>query len=110
MKPSLTILMIFLLTTVAVACTGSPVAEKESKDRADASSTLSQVVLEVPTIWCWTCLSRVAASAKSVSGVKAVEFDNQTVTVTYDPEQITPDAIVEAIERRGDRVTKVTKL
>jgi len=41
-----------------------------------------------------------------------VKFDKQIiqrVIVTYGPEQTTPDAIVEAIERRGDRV-KVTKI
>lgn len=110
MKLSLTFLMIVFLILGTVACTGSITAEKGAKDSTDPSSALSQVVLEVPTIWCWTCEPRVAASAKSVPGVKAVEFDGQTVTVTYDPEQTTPDAIVKAIERGGDRVTKVTEL
>ena len=42
-----------------------------------------------------------------------VKFDKQRikrVIVTYDPVQTTPDAIVEAIEKRGDRVTTVTEL
>ncbi len=42
-----------------------------------------------------------------------VKFDNQRiqrVIVTYDPVQTTPDAIVEAVEKRGDRVANVTKL
>ncbi len=41
-----------------------------------------------------------------------VDFDNQRiqiVIVTYDPEQTNPDAIVEAIEKHGDRVVRVTK-
>jgi len=110
MKLSLVFFIILWLTLGTVACSGSPGVQKETEDSVDASSALSQVVLEVPTISCWTCEPRVAASAKSVSGVKAVEFEGQTVTVTYNPEQATPDAIVEAIEGRGDRVTKVTKL
>ena len=52
----------------------------------------------------------MAASVRSVPGVEAVEFDGQTVTITYNPEQATQDTIVEAIERRGDKVTKITKL
>jgi len=42
-----------------------------------------------------------------------MEFDRQIiqkVIVTYDPTLTTPDAIVEAIEERGDKVTKVSKL
>ncbi len=123
MKLSLVFLIILFLTVGALACSGSPDAQKEGKGNVDAptaqmeikssvdgSSALSRVVLEVPTIWCRTCEPRVAASAKSVPGVETVEFDGRTVTVTYNPEQTTPDAIVEAIEGRGDKVVKVTKL
>ena len=39
-----------------------------------------------------------------------VKFDNQRMIVSYDPVQTTPDAIVEAIEKRGDRVAKAIKL
>jgi len=71
MKLSLTFLMILFLTLVATACSSSPDAQKEGKSSVEASSALSRVVLEVPTIWCWTCEPRVATSAKSVPGVKA---------------------------------------
>jgi len=36
-----------------------------------------------------------------------VEFDGQMVTITYDSAQTSPQAIVEAIEERGDKVAKV---
>ncbi len=123
MKLSLVFLIILFLTLGTVACSGSPAAQKEAEDSVDASSalsqaedsvdassTLSQVVLTVPTMVCFACEFGVAASAKSVPGVEAVEIYGWTVIVTYDPEQATPDAIVEAIEDSGDRVTKVTKL
>ncbi len=42
--------------------------------------------------------------------LESVKFDGQTATITYNPEQATPDAIVEAIEAGGDTATKVTKL
>ncbi len=110
MKLSLTLLMILLLTLGTVACSGSPAAQKEAKDSVDASFALSRVVLEVPTIWCSACQPRVEASAKSVPGVKDVKFAIEGVVVTYDPTETTPEAIVEAIEKGGDKVTKVTEL
>lgn len=48
-----------------------------------------------------------------MAGVVGVEFDRgklQTVVVTYDPAQTTPEAIVEAIEQRGDRVSRVSQV
>lgn len=72
-------------------------------------SSLRKVALEVPTISCSSCQARVKASAKSVPGVKVVRFENQTVIVSYDPQQTTPDTIVEAIKRGGDKVRKVTE-
>lgn len=102
--------MLVLLLFGLVTCGGgAPSASEKAGTSGTKNSSLSQVVLEVPTISCWTCEPRVAASAKSVPGVRAVEFDGQTVTVTYNPEQTTPEAIVEVIEAGGDRVTKVTK-
>ncbi len=108
MKLSLVFLIILFLTLGTVACSGSPAAQKEAEDSADASSALSEVVLEVPTISCSDCELRVEASAKSVPGVKAVFFylPTKTITVIYDSEQTTPDAIVEAIEAGGDIVIK----
>lgn len=42
-----------------------------------------------------------------------MEFDQemlQTVVITYDSALTTPDAIVEAIEGRGDRVSAVSQV
>ncbi len=110
MKLGIVLLVGVFLSLVAVACSGFTDIEKESDSGLDEDSTLSKVALEVPTIWCSRCQPRVEASAKSVLGVREVRFDNQTVIVIYDPEQTIPDAIVDAIERGGDRVTKVTDL
>jgi len=106
---------LLVLTTVALlASCGSPAASGGAPSNGNGSSpTLSQIALEVPTIWCSTCRPRVEASARSVPGVSDVQFDNQViqrVVITYDPGNTTPDAIVEAIEKGGDKVAKVTKL
>ena len=45
-------------------------------------------------------------------GVREVKFDEkriQRVAVIYDPSQTTPEAIVQAIEMRGDKVTEVIR-
>lgn len=42
-----------------------------------------------------------------------IQFDKQSiqkVVITYDPEQTSPETIVEAIESRGDRIAKVVTL
>lgn len=97
---------IFLLS----GCGGPAIPSSEASNVSGTSASLSKVALEVSTIWCSTCRFRVEASAKSVPGVAEVQFDKQTVIVIYDPTQTTPDAIVEALERGGDRVTKATEL
>ncbi len=110
MKLRLGLLMILFLTLGVMACSDSSDTQNESKSSVESNAALSKVALEIPSIWCVTCKPRVGASAKSVPGVREVKFDNQTVAITYDLTQTTPDAIVEAIERRGDKVTKVTNL
>ena len=84
----------------------------ETSSGAGSNSSLSMVALEVPTIWCSTCKPRVEKSTRSVPGVKDVKFDEeriQIVVVSYDPSQTTPQAIVEAIEKGGDKVSKVVE-
>ncbi len=51
MKLSLVFLMILFLALGAVACSGSPTAQKEIKSSVNGSSALSRVALEVSTIF-----------------------------------------------------------
>ncbi|MBI2304762.1 MAG: heavy-metal-associated domain-containing protein [Chloroflexi bacterium] len=79
---------------------------------AGTNPSLSEVALEVPTIWCSDCKLRVEKSIRGVPGVKEVKFDAlriQVVVIAYDTAQTTPQTIVEAIERGGDKVTQTTK-
>lgn len=110
-KSGLVLLFIVVVVVlIATACDSSESSVDYRPDSSGDNSTLSRVALEVPTIWCFTCQPRVEASAKSVSGVTDVKFDDQTVIITYDSTQTSPEAIIQAIERGGDRVTKVTDL
>jgi copper chaperone CopZ len=109
---ALAITLVLTAALLLASCGGSVASGGAAGDSPGSSPTLRQIALEVPTIWCSACQPRVEASARSVPGVKDVQFDKQViqrVVITYDPEQTTPDAIVQAIERGGDRVTRVTK-
>lgn len=111
MRLLVTILILIVSTSLFLGgCGGPPPSQERRGGNTGVNPALSRVVLEVPTIWCSSCQPRVEANAKGVPGVKALEFDNQTVIVTYDPKQTAPDAIVRAIEKGGDKVTRITQL
>lgn len=50
MKQILALLIVLLLTLGAIACSGSPTAQKEIESSIESDSTLSKVALEVSTI------------------------------------------------------------
>lgn len=110
-----TVITATLLPTVVLllaSCGGSTASDERQSAASGDDTSLREVVLEVPTIWCGSCKPRVEASARNVPGVQDVKFDEriiQRVVVTYDSSQTTPRAIVEAIEKRGDRVTVVSE-
>ncbi len=51
MKLRLGLLMILFLMLGATACSGSPDAQMESGSSIEGNSTLSEVALEVPTVF-----------------------------------------------------------
>lgn len=106
------ILMAVFIILVATACTA--LASQQQRDGASiqAGSEPKQVVLEVSTITCTGCWSRVEASARSVATVIDVKFDKyriQRVTIMYDAAQTNSDTIIIAIERNGDKVIEISQ-
>lgn len=102
------ILTVVFLVLLATACTAS-IGQQKDGAAIQASSNLKELSLEVSTITCTGCWPRVGASARSVSGVLDVRFDQdriQKVTIVYDAAQTNPAAIIAAIEKRGDRVVE----
>lgn len=92
------------------ACGGTGTSGSQANKSNVSNSSFKEVTLEVPTIWCSTCKLRVETSSRSVPGVREVRFDTQRIEIvyiTYDSGQTSPQAIVEAIERGGDKVSKV---
>ncbi|MBI4282505.1 MAG: heavy-metal-associated domain-containing protein [Chloroflexi bacterium] len=98
---------------VLPGCSGSLSGAGGANGAASSGAFLSQVTLEIPTISCSGCWPRIEASARNVSGVKEVKFDEeriQRVIIVYDSSQMSPEAIVAAIEKRGDKVTSMTEV
>jgi copper chaperone CopZ len=73
----------------------------ETSEKAKAEATTS--VFEVTGMTCGGCEVGVRRVVKKLEGVEEVEASHKegTTTVTYDPEQVGPEDIIEAIEELG---------
>jgi P-type Cu+ transporter len=69
-----------------------------------------QLTLPVLGMTCANCVAAVERSAKKVPGVQdaVVNFASEKVTVSYDPAEAEPRAVVERIERAGYTVPTAT--
>ena len=67
------------------------------------ASTAKTVTLDVKNMTCDLCPITVKKSLEKLSGVSAVEidFDNKTVTVTFDPDKTQPEALTKATTNAG---------
>ena len=59
--------------------------------------------LDVPTVHCRSCKLNIEETLDELHGVGTsdVDLDACTVTVSYDPGTVSPDAIVKSIEQAG---------
>ena len=58
--------------------------------------------LPVQGLGCQNCINRVYNSLLRVDGVLVCTFDELTAVVAYDPQQITPSDLVEAVATAGN--------
>ncbi len=86
--------------------TGQKAASEVANTDASKQATASYVV---PTITCPSCNARVEASASKEPGVLNVRFEDQDVTVAYDPNKTNPEKIAKAIRKGGDTVRPVSE-
>jgi copper chaperone CopZ len=73
---------------------------------AGASGTqVKTVVIPVEGMVCVACAATVKGALKSIAGVSHVEvnLEKRTAQVTYAPDKLSPDRLVEAINKRGYR-------
>ena len=73
-----------------------------SDDALLAQSVPAQVSFYVPTMMCAGCQYRVGGSIRQAPSILDVAFAGQDVTITYDPNLVTPEAIEAAVEAAGD--------
>lgn len=73
-----------------------------SGDAFLAQSAPAQVAFHVPTMVCFGCQYRVEGSIWQAPGILDVVFAGRDVTITYDPNLVTSEAIEAAIEVTGD--------
>lgn len=108
-KLSALLFIIIGISLVAGACNKSP---SNAQTGSVADSVFKELVLEIPTITCIGCRSRVEASARSVSGVMDVKFDRKSTTkviIVFDPAQTSPSVIIKSIEENGDKVVELSQ-
>lgn len=59
--------------------------------------------ISVPEVHCGHCVSSIEGALGPMAGVQAasVDLESRSVTVTYDADTVTRDALVTAIEDQG---------
>jgi len=59
--------------------------------------------ITVPEIHCEHCKTSIEGALNPIQGVRAASIDIavRAVTVDYDPDAVTPEALIEVIEEQG---------
>lgn len=101
-------LALFLTGSALVCCCGSISAEPAT---SVASEKQDQVVIPVKGMTCAGCSAAVRVAVKRLDGVVSVEVDHEkaSATVVRNPEKVTVEQIVEAINRTGFKASPPEK-
>lgn len=69
------------------------------------------VVTTVPQMHCASCENKIKGNLRFEKGVKQIDCDipKQTVTIIYDGEKTTPEAIIQSFGKFGYKATEVKK-
>ena len=67
------------------------------------------VVTTQPQMHCENCEKKIKGNLRFEKGVKQIEtnINEQRVTITYDAEKTTPDAIIQSFDKFGYKATEV---
>lgn len=67
---------------------------------------MTEETIAVPEIHCGHCKAAIEGALQPLEGVQdaTVDVANTTVAVTYDPERVTRESLVTAIEEQGYEV------
>ena len=69
------------------------------------------VVTTLPQMHCASCENKIKGNLRFEKGVKEIQCDipKQMVTITYDAEKPTPEAIIQSFGKFGYKATEVKK-
>ena len=72
-------------------------------EEPEPSADVETLTVSVPEMDCPSCAGKVENSVRKLDGITAVDpqITTGTLTVSHDPEETTPDAIADRIERAG---------
>lgn len=103
MKSRRILIGILSVAVLAIAAAVSLRAADQSGSEDEAATATS--VFDVQGMTCGGCEVAVKRVVKKLDGVGEVEASHREgrATVTYDPSKVTPEKIVQAIERLGYR-------
>ncbi len=109
MKTISTVLAVTVLGMAALAVVHLAAGRARAEGTAPASS--ASVSLHVEGMTCPSCKVAVRTALSRLDGVKdaKVEVARQSATVEYDPGRVTPQRLVDAVNRLGYRASLPTK-
>lgn len=67
------------------------------------------VVTTLPQMHCDNCEKKIKGNLRFEKGIKSIEtnVEKQSVTITYDADKTTPDAIIRSFQKFGYQATEV---
>ena len=76
---------------------------------SQAKDIKTVIVTTQPQMHCASCENKIKGNLRFEKGVKQIECDipQQRVTITYDAEKTTPDAIIQSFGKFGYKATEV---
>ncbi len=108
MKTNSTVLAVTVLGMAALAVVHLAAGRARAEGTAPASASVS---LHVEGMTCPSCKVAVRTALSRLDGVKDAKVDvaRQSATVEYDPGRVTPQRLVDAVNRLGYRASLPAK-
>lgn len=97
------ILGALFVLAVASACSAPEEAKQENEEQEFVSQGLSKTTIPIEGMTCNACVASVKKKLKSMDGLREVEvsLEHRNVTLTYNPTEVTPAQVQQAINEVG---------
>ena len=100
--------LVFFLVFLAVSLFAISCSEQEGGQQEPAAANTTEMTIPVEGMSCNSCVASVKSTLKPMDGVEkvAVSLVDRNATITYDPEEITPEQVQKAINDIGYKAGK----